>query len=115
MSAELLREAAGVLRERAEMATPGTWVHNPINGVHTMIGSCIATTHRHVEDARRADAAYIATMRPSVGLAIAEWLLIEAHHVASHECEAQCPPDGCDEVHAATAVARLILGREAPS
>jgi hypothetical protein len=42
-----------------EKSTPGPWVHNPTNGIHTPIGSCVATTHRHENAERRADAAAI--------------------------------------------------------
>ena len=118
MSAETLRRAATVLRERAEKATPGPW---------RMVGEFLNDTERAYVVPERDDhyvcaggspdldddSPYIATMHPGVGLALAEWLLIESHHVASHQCEAHCPPDGCDEVHAALTVARAILGESA--
>jgi hypothetical protein len=107
MSADLLHEAAEVLRERAEAATPGTWIHNPINGIHTVIGSCVATTHRHVEDARRADAAYIATIHPTVGLALADLLDAAAEGLARRGVTARITRAESD----ATSLARLILGR----
>lgn len=66
MSAARLREAARVLRERAEAATPGPWemFRDPI-GIHVESGG---------ERGLIADAVYIATMHPGVGLALADWL-----------------------------------------
>lgn len=64
------------------------------------------------EAQRIADADYIATVHPRVGLALAEWLLIQSHHVASHDCAAHCEPDGCDETNQALVLARLINGGE---
>ena len=115
-----LRDAAKVLRERAQKATPGPWT------VEDRFGSDVDRAyvmplqpdiHSYVSAGGSPDldedAPYIATMHPGVGLALADWLLIEAHHIASHECQAHCPPDGCDEVRAALTVARAILGGDA--
>ena len=74
MSADKLREAAKVLRERAEAATPGPWVQNGNNGIHTRVGACVATTAQHNDGRRKADAVYLHTMHPGVGLALADWL-----------------------------------------
>lgn len=59
------------IEARANAATDGPWVHNPINGVHTPIGSCVATTHRHDIGERRNDAAFIAASRTDVPALVA--------------------------------------------
>ena len=71
MSAEKLREAAKALRERAEAATGDEWEHFPDGLVWRTDDvpgdpTCAA--------AQVEDAAYIATMHPGVGLALADWL-----------------------------------------
>lgn len=103
---ERLREAARVLRERSEAATPGPWESGPCAG-------CLGTDHAHdatpvvmggrgryiVAKVGGPDAAYIATMHPVVGLALANWL--DAQADTTCDC-------GVDEF--ALAVANLILG-----
>lgn len=89
MSAERLREAARVLRERAEGATPGPWTRDASyagngdllseNIVHSQwdVASCHGADvapedGRHLQ--ARADADYLSTMNPTVALAVADWL-----------------------------------------
>ena len=85
MSALRLGEAARVLRERAEAATPGPWTvvpgasnvwHFPEEGTPTLVvgGTGAARVQRRSTEARLSDAAYIATVHPGVGLALADWL-----------------------------------------
>ena len=79
MSADRLREAARVLRERAEAATPGPWLHIPASvcGPGTLGGGMTGDPEEHVYMGNQhppEDAAYIATMHPGVGLALADWL-----------------------------------------
>lgn len=71
-SATELRQAAETLRQRVADATGEPWVRNGINGIHTHRGACVATSAQHDKDVRRADADYIATMHPRVGLIVAE-------------------------------------------
>ena len=92
MSADRLREAAKVLRERAEAATPGPWQHgedwaaisaDSDSVVHAYYQRpCEACGNDIYDEASVAvsvmDAAYIATMHPGVGLALADWLDAEA-------------------------------------
>jgi hypothetical protein len=72
MSAARIREAAKVLRDAAENATPGTWFVDgfgrdgyQVNGAGTVFAD---------ERALHNDAAYIALMAPPVALALADWL-----------------------------------------
>ena len=82
MSAELLRQAATILRERAEAATPGPWeanMHSPdMGGRHgwDLRGPRNLGPLGAVVSARMlsGNAHYIATMHPGVGLALAKWL-----------------------------------------
>ena len=90
MSADKLRQAAKVLRERAEKATPGPWgVANEIDGVRAGQPTVVVATRPGDRYARRVvsvgqtrphlrpsapNVAYIATMHPGVGLALAKWL-----------------------------------------
>lgn len=83
MSAERLREAARVLRERAEAATPGPWAlfdddsYGPPNLDEPMLCSHAPIVRNIVVEngeITRPNADYIATMHPGVGLALADWL-----------------------------------------
>lgn len=94
MSAEVLREAAKVLRERAQAASPGPWEASISDSDHSKYEfSCSVITEdvadlvcgfdalwriggneRHGRDDGRHDAAYIATVSPPVGLALADWI-----------------------------------------
>ena len=60
--AEELRQAAKLMREQAQAATPGPW-------------SAFAECHE------TPDAKYIAGMHPGVALAVADWLETEARMV----------------------------------
>src|SRR5690242_10512179 len=95
MSAGLLRDAAKVLRERAESATPGPWsaadehglvpeawpawcVSQMRPGFESMSPEAgyvtdVADVHGDNKD-ECPDATYIATMHPGVGLALADLL-----------------------------------------
>lgn len=97
---ERLREAARVLRERAEAATPGPWEY-VVSEFESLGGDVLdVTTHGCSCDysCNRTDPAYIATMHPVVGLALANWL--DAQADTTCDC-------GTDEF--ALAVANLIL------
>ena len=82
MSAARLREAEKVLRERAEAATPGPWEayarYSPlcgaIFGVHNLVDDLTDVDVVESQEVTAVDAAYIATMHPGVGLALADWL-----------------------------------------
>lgn len=74
MSAAELSKAAATLRERAEDSHMGPWQPDA-NAVRSG-GTAIALTYNSHDDRdqKRKDAAYIATMHPGVGLALADWL-----------------------------------------
>lgn len=72
MSAELLREAAALMRARAELASPSPW---KADGEDISLGPdpynlAAITCSRNVE----ADAEHIASWHPAVALAVADWL-----------------------------------------
>jgi hypothetical protein len=90
MSAERLRQAASLLRERAEAATPGPWQldgpfwwrggdTNPdcttvITAGVDRLPVVVLPEDRDRRDTSDADAAFIATASPAVALALADWL-----------------------------------------
>lgn len=72
MSAELLREAASLMRQRATLATPGPWgtVARPRRGrLHVESDQWTIT-----QPPMREDAEHIASWHPGVALAVAFWL-----------------------------------------
>ncbi len=79
MSADVLRRAATLMRERAEAATPGPWqthgqwVRQKMTwdqpSEFVVSGCADAGIQR-----QRADAAHIASWHPAVALAVADWL-----------------------------------------
>ncbi len=92
VSADVLRRAAALMRERAQAATPGPWVRS---------GSSIETDHecspghgcwpvgdtysgtmpdgsKQPASLIRADAEHIASWHPAVALTVADWLEAEA-------------------------------------
>ena len=109
--AEELRAAAVKLRELATAATSGPWAADASIPYGHRVGSSdeadwVAWTGEHGEDGSEADAAYIASMHPGVGLMLADWL----------DCEARTwdnPDDGepvTERDEHALAVARAIGG-----
>jgi hypothetical protein len=130
-AAEELREAARLMRERAYGATSGPWsvVPDVDGGSRSHVVSDFITTRYASKDPTVAvcaspqygdteraewgqtdDAVHIASWGPEVADLVAVWLDAEAEHIASHDCEAHCEPDGCAESTAALAVARAYLG-----
>ena len=115
MSAARLREAAALLRERAEAAPGGSWVYsetgNPVNGpTGVEVRSC-ETGHPVMTGAYDSHdgyaAAYIAMMHPPVALALADWLDTAARLLAASDmADAVGPP------WPPLAVADAILGGE---
>ena|SRR5690606_5605766 len=107
MSADRLREAAKVLRERAEAASEGPWwdirAGLPGTDAEWIVDSdptFIASTHID-SDRGKSDATYIATMHPGVGLALADWLDADAD--LSDDMDMPCEDE-------AVRLAGLILG-----
>lgn len=111
MSAETLRKAAALMRERAEAADTG----HPWSAFRYIVAggppeSTMGDVASTWPDTSGATAAHIASWHPTVALAVADWLDAEALRTYSdHErCEASdCPK------RAALEVARTYLGGDA--
>ena len=98
MSADLLRRAATVLRERAGRATAGPWA--------ITFGTVRGDEQYPIAPmSRRSDSEFIATMDPIVGLALADWL----DRAAWAEDMSGYKPQVPHKDHALT-VARAVLG-----
>jgi hypothetical protein len=118
MSAEMLREAAEVLRARASKATPGPWrsEHHGVKSADGEICRVSSTLGKYEPEAMNRH--YIAAMNPDVGRALADWLDTAGADLWAHgplcACGSGC--HDCDDdawqPHARRAldVARLILG-----
>ena len=83
MSAETLRRAASLMRERAEGATPGPWT---CYGDHLVWPSEQGPAANDpilamVGEAHEDSAEHIASWHPAVALAVADWLDQAAIHV----------------------------------
>lgn len=118
MSAELLRRAAALMRERAEAATPGPWLNRRGPGEHVLVVNGVV----NVETANpREDRRHIASWHPAIALAVADWLDLSASDAWAWGPMCPCGDvcDDCDdnswEQHArkALAVARAYLGEAA--
>ena len=115
MSAELLREAAALMRERAEAATPGPWQV----GEDADSGERFVYSERWTELAQVAEWSsglgnpqHIASWHPAVALAVADWINGHARDLAlAGDHLPSCDSPG-DVEHALT-VARTYLGRDA--
>lgn len=128
MSAEVLRRAAALMRERAEAATEGEWfvAHIPESAVPSphaidrwyVMGFFDGDTRKPTGPSAMCeyepDAVHIASWHPAVALAVAEWLEAKAEQDDKGTCD---DPRGCcnlcehDYGHvAALAVARAYLG-----
>ena len=132
MSADRLREAAAVLRERAEAATPGPWEADggeisqhwsrpepwqPVaSGEVACMAYCYGGSARGID--RDEDAAYIAMMHPPVALALADWLDVAGADEWAHGPHCLTPCYDCDDdpraphIRSALAVADAILGSD---
>lgn len=78
MSAETLRRAAALMRERAEAATSGPWSVGPYHQLTSVLtedgGLTIASVGAPHHPFVRADADHIASWHPAVARAVADWL-----------------------------------------
>ena len=100
MSAERLREAAALMRSRAEAATPGPWGyygHSIIRPSELRDGEAPSYSAAYHKE----DAEHIASMHPAVALAVADLL----ERAANDHDETPCPA-----IDAALAVADAYLG-----
>ena len=110
MSADTLRKAAALMRERAQAATPGPWEFRPRRGFESVNENPATIGFRDTAGyfvmlregtwATEGDMGYIASWHPAVALAVADWLDNAAR---------LWPYDG----QPALAVARAYLGESA--
>jgi hypothetical protein len=118
MSAEVLREAAALMRERAEKAEQGRWklwgmtvMADPTgtSNVDDGIDVAQASTPSWCERGPRTwNAEHIASWHPAVALAVADWLAsVAERQIDAHDTGAIL--GGTDWEHA-LAVARAYLG-----
>lgn len=68
---DVLREAATLVRGRAEAATPGPWTIVGGGDCVAPVGIMVAPDDGGIADS---DAAHIATWHPGVAVAVADWL-----------------------------------------
>lgn len=125
---EILRRAAKVLREHVEAATPGHWTVEQDDDVWELyagrgeshgykLAKCMKRNQRYMEYwPNDADSAYMTLMHPAVGLALADWLDLEAVECEEADRLVRAGFGMRNETRderAALVVARAIL-REAP-
>ena len=115
MSAETLRRAAALMRERAEAATPGVWRHTEhgieageyaeviVPGRVECMAYCYGGSSTLDGDRIDLDGDHIASWHPAVALAVADLLDLLARRSISTDLEHA-------ERDAALAVARAYLG-----
>ena len=118
MSAAELRQAAETLRVRAAAASTGPWESFVLGSEgYAVVADRPETERRRSRvrvarfgwedwDTDKANATWVATMHPGVGLALADWL--DWTFDQGHEGDAD--DSGCSECAPALAVARLING-----
>ena len=115
MSAELLRRAAALMRERAEAATPGPWRTDVLSDVvadHDDVSWDVADVSvlcPWPSATEHGNAAHIASWHPTVALAVAD-LLDAVALVADHYPPIEVRPQSV--ANYALAVARAYLGEE---
>lgn len=80
MSAAVLREAAALMRERAEAARAGRWAADGDEVVaRWSLGDVdVATCRGSIDEGNEINAEHIASWDPAVALAVADWLDAEA-------------------------------------
>lgn len=134
---EQLREAAKILRKRAQKATRGPWVMEDCEGDLKITAGAASTVwengigrtpHRYpasdliydhwletwdegediTDDQRRSDAAYVAAVNPSLGLAIADLLDAEADSQAAHAHDSASAKSEAIRTSALRAVALIL-------
>ena len=104
--ATLIRRVAGIIRERAQNATPGTWGDSPevghgfhVDAHHEGNSNTVAWTGDDEDGDAYQNMLHIAGMQPQVASALADWLeRIADQHPASldsPECP-QCDNGGCE-------------------
>lgn len=112
MSAQLLREAAALMRSRAGAATPGLWRN--MRGAEkgeSVVANATVIAQMHGRDLRE-NRRHIASWHPAVSLAVADLL---------ENVSCNCPPCsccgivisclGCEPIESAVNLANAYLGR----
>jgi hypothetical protein len=121
MSADLLRRAATLMRERAEEASVysrGQYRAWRANGRDVAAGlSSVAAVKAQRNEVAYPRAEHIASWHPAVALAVADWLDVSSDAGHQDTCATRLSPDAnypcsCPHEHA-VAVARAYLGEEA--
>jgi hypothetical protein len=111
MSAEVLRRAATLMRERANDIAPGRWVCKPSSDIDTSDTFVYGGRNGGVHMATTWCGDYIASWHPAVALAVAAWLDSAADHMdpdlALDGGYPDCEQDG------ALRLARAYLGEDA--
>lgn len=107
MTVEKLREAAALIRSRAEVATGAShhWDSNPAHvGVgRVFCGQVLVAKTDETMGGEHANAEHIASWHPAVGIAVADWLEVTATDVGTSSLA----------FHAALAFANAYLGESA--
>jgi hypothetical protein len=105
VSAEVLREAAALMRSRAEAASDGPWTNRRGPAEHVIDDWDVPIATVDTRENRR----YIASWHPAVALAVADWLKSEAS-AHSGEFWTDTRSEACCRMEQALAVARAYLG-----
>ena len=110
MSAETLRRAAALMRERAGLAMPGPWVAFwPGDGTTRVVEQVSGERDEVAACGSIAESDHIASWHPAVALAVADWLDAEAWLLDSLEPFVSMFDAALNQVSGGTA--RLSLGR----
>jgi hypothetical protein len=116
MSADMLREAAALMRQRAEAAKPSPWGSGLMGVWSEETGYIASSVHEHnpckeaIIDG--ADRVHIASWHPAVARAVADWLEATAAENDAPEGSALAFANFCTaDALAAVEVARAYLGR----
>ena len=109
MSAEILRRAASLMRERAEAADAGPWTQDSQVRGDTVIFNAEGEWVTNVTSGRTyaenivtfdhevANGEHIASWHPAVALAVADWLATEAAEWEVNFLATQAPSRGIDQ------------------
>lgn len=109
MSAEILRKAAALMRERASAATDGPWASSIVDSLPIVFDArAIPEPVVYDQELRPGNAEHIASWHPAAALAVADWLDSQAD-LWGHPGYI----DSVFAIHPATTVARTYLGESA--
>ena len=113
MSAEILRRAASLMRERAEGADKDTFSRSPWSATIFDDGRAWLKPAHIAMHGYPNTAEHIASWHPAVALAVADWLWEMANHEDIHgdiNCKQGCLHPTCRVSASALTVARAYLG-----